>query len=1024
LFFKRYLLGESKLGLSEGDFLDIAKIRSRLSDLEPDERRPILSALQVIVPLFVEDEFIAVLNQNLVQGSVLGRLDLNELSDRSYSQYPHRMDPASGEWRDAWTERSFYDAHADAFEDTRWAEPATQANQMDCLLGNLFGEDLEEAARGQTSVSAVLDEIEATFPRSSNTRDRYLEILCERIRAGTLEASLAERERLAGLVHSEERRDRAFLLVLQQRLDDARQAGKPLSFEEELRLIVGLRDAGGEWVKGADGRPVDQGYFPEMNEFRDDLLRELEWRQAGTPSQLESVRRYYTFDFRTQLRKEVAKRDAQKENLIVAIRNLKVEEKHRLLLWLAGLTSEKPACIRKLEGITFQNWDALREAGIVSTADFPNAGLSVRREFLKQILLGDTRSVVHMNSQKNQEQRGAAALMAVLWQAFMQKYRIQDSPKTQRMLKVCTIILNQFNDDPQRQLEIMTRMLIELERVSADTRFSSMHTDEKLGRIARVFLEATGIVGIKIGQYLAISNNFGLSQRFKKELRGLTERERGMDKSMLHSVLEQLEVPERTISRIDAAAGVKTVISVAETDDIFKVKNLEVYYHAQRDIERGKKALVEIEREGMINSTQRAELEQELEETVENDADFEWEARNVARAADLSAARSDQPHWFVRAMEVSSAAQGIDVSRCRIERVSLKGPVTANLLIREGRAPGVSLKKIMAGEAGDFSPAEVNAVKRTVAIEAVREIFEDGYFHGDLHPGNIFVSRQADGTLAVSLIDWGTVAFTAMPRLLSKQEMATLGLAPDLWQNMFVEQEDGFHLVPLRKSSEANLGQLLAIFKSKGASREQQAIERLLILKMLKKLSQSLGLSLDTTGVRMFLAPLGDAVPARVRDVVDAFLEQVRQGKSLDQMIETELAQISVSTRRALDKTGYLFGEETIEPEGAEAGEENAPEVERPPSPAPSTGVQTVPVAPAVDRLRISHEDLGRLREALEAFARMQNVASADDVKGKIRPYFPAIDEIHRQFEGPINQMMDVIQHLGDETIEVALDEE
>jgi len=86
--------------------------------------------------------------------------------------------------------------------------------------------------------------------------------------------------------------------------------------------------------------------------------------------------------------------------------------------------------------------------------------------------------------------------------------------------------------------------------------------------------------------------------------------------------------------------------------------------------------------------------------------------------------------------------------------------LTNGELIFMRQADGVTLDRYLVD-----NPHDKKSISRALAQFTIRQALNGGYLHCDLHPGNIIVDRADDGTLTVSLIDWGISAKT--PRLVS-----------------------------------------------------------------------------------------------------------------------------------------------------------------------------------------------------------------------------------------------------------------
>ena len=77
-----------------------------------------------------------------------------------------------------------------------------------------------------------------------------------------------------------------------------------------------------------------------------------------------------------------------------------------------------------------------------------------------------------------------------------------------------------------------------------------------------------------------------------------------------------------------------------------------------------------------------------------------------------------------------------------------------NVLIREKFVRGVSLRTYMKDPA---KTKQVKKIKKVLTLELIRQIFEDGIYHADLHPGNVMIYENPNGKIDITIIDMGGV---------------------------------------------------------------------------------------------------------------------------------------------------------------------------------------------------------------------------------------------------------------------------
>lgn len=170
--------------------------------------------------------------------------------------------------------------------------------------------------------------------------------------------------------------------------------------------------------------------------------------------------------------------------------------------------------------------------------------------------------------------------------------------------------------------------------------------------------------------------------------------------------------------------------------------------------------------------------------TVKDEMDFRNEARNIDLG--LVYSRPDRGISIAQRMEVLSPAEDVIVSRL---------------------APGAKISQ--------FDPNDLRQVAlRTQAIEALLEnwfdavIFGNGFFHGDLHPGNVFFKESAASPTGYELtvIDFGNAGSLSVEERKAFVELILAAQTPN--PSRMLET-----LSALGKVPESKRGLLLASFE-------------------------------------------------------------------------------------------------------------------------------------------------------------------------------------------------------------------
>ena len=250
----------------------------------------------------------------------------------------------------------------------------------------------------------------------------------------------------------------------------------------------------------------------------------------------------------------------------------------------------------------------------------------------------------------------------------------------------------------------------------------------------RSMLEELGPTFIKFGQILSTRGDL-LPPGFAKELVDLQDQVVPMPAAEAKRTIEEaLGAPvEKLFSRFDeqplASASIAQVHrAVTLTGDEVAVKvqrpNIRAKMLGDLDILRYLAQLAEaiIEESGLV--TPRCIVE-EFESALLAELDFEREADNMRRFAE-KLARSPTPRSYVvpRVYDELSAETVLTMEFVRGRRFS---ELT--------------------------NPAERRAVAANIARASFEQLFQDGLFHADPHPGNAFILPDA----RIALIDFGSV---------------------------------------------------------------------------------------------------------------------------------------------------------------------------------------------------------------------------------------------------------------------------
>lgn len=251
----------------------------------------------------------------------------------------------------------------------------------------------------------------------------------------------------------------------------------------------------------------------------------------------------------------------------------------------------------------------------------------------------------------------------------------------------------------------------------------------------RMALEELGTVFIKLGQMLSTRADL-LPPEYLAEFAKLQDSAPSVDVAeVIDAIVTELgQPPDEVFASFDpsplAAASIGQVHAVTlidGTDAVVKVRRPGVVEQVEMDLE----ILEQLARSAMrrwepASHYDLVGLVQEFAESLRAELDYRQEGRNAERVA-----------------ANFSENQLVHVPRIVWEAT------TSRVLTME-RVHGIKIADI---EALDIAGIDRKALAEHAAEVVLQMVFEDGFFHADPHPGNIFI--EPDGRIA--LIDFGMV---------------------------------------------------------------------------------------------------------------------------------------------------------------------------------------------------------------------------------------------------------------------------
>ncbi|MBI96656.1 hypothetical protein CL656_05880 [bacterium] len=442
--------------------------------------------------------------------------------------------------------------------------------------------------------------------------------------------------------------------------------------------------------------------FPKASKYRDELLQNLILSSEFDPSELISLDK----DLFTKYNSEFLRNGTILEGTIGSyIRNLSEEDK-----------------LFVFKKVIFQD-EEIETRSSFTLLEFLSEQSGLGQESINQMMLDKEYREIFINDLINCKrsvlnQENCKTLVDDL---FVKLDCKEENPQIMKITKsaLSSILLRSSKDKSAKLLNKVTDLLYNQEKD-----FSKV--------IKEVFI-GLGVIGVKLGQIIA-------SQPFVKEkspnlYNALSELKDQAEPMDLIEILESIKSntnlhgKKLQIERILASASIKSVLKakIDEKDVVLKV----LKPNANKYLKESKKELDLIfgDLAPLIQEEfdiEIPDLASEIIEWIQEETDFENETQNLNR------------------MKVDTEKMKLNLN-FKFYVPQIKSDLSSFNMLSEDIVPGIPLKNI--------DDLELKRkIYKDLQLLITQQLFVDGFFHADLHDGNIFYDQE---TQTVSLIDAG-----------------------------------------------------------------------------------------------------------------------------------------------------------------------------------------------------------------------------------------------------------------------------
>lgn len=591
--------------------------------------------------------------------------------------------------------------------------------QLDAVLPRLLEDKIETTIRSvDNSMESKVIYLCYLFVDAQPSRDKYLEEIYS-LELARVENNQQEAVAFANYI-VQEGAERFFNQFLKERylfkaLELERKFSGPLSLEDEAALIM--------------------KYFPNPSPFRDDLLKTVLAR-VKTFSEYDNVERLFYREKKHILSSESHMKSTYFEaKLKLLFEHLSAKDKKDFVLWLLGI-KDMPIFMQEYEeflGVSLQTLKAIYSTNKSDIYKF--AGESTRSLFVEEMFLGDKGIL--------SDEAIFKSFMQEISEFILSKITGKKGVSKAVLRKIFKAIVNFSNN--RRRLEIVKALALNFSDLLEGKEASQSDYE-----IIPKFMESLGLIGIKIGQTIAFSQDMNIPEELRVALSKLSSSARPLTKKVVFDTLRNLGL-ENEIEELDQPLGnasVRVVFTAKMKGNgqiALKLKRPEVSQYLDEDLDFFAKVCNNLREEGIgipLGFEDRVSL------GIRDDVDFIREIEYVKKVeVDLASINQEnlgKPNYTISGQPIEFLVPEIFfesndkiIFTKKIEGIDLDHP---ERLVEN---------KIVTQE-------ELKQLKRAIFDFLMTQLFAKGLYLADPHGGNFRIARE-DGKIKVYLIDPGSL---------------------------------------------------------------------------------------------------------------------------------------------------------------------------------------------------------------------------------------------------------------------------